>query len=652
MTKLTSSELALFDEVRQSRLKAAETFGSHLFKGLFNATADIYPDPAHFVYELLQNADDVEADSVEFILDKDVLFFKHNGKIKFNVTSDTHKPLGHINSITAYLSSKEDSAGNKIGKFGLGFKSVFVYSDAPEIYDDKYWFKIERQIVPTLLDHDHSLRKSGETLFVFHLKNAKSAYDEIHNKLSQLEESMLFLNHVKSIIYINKITRKNFKYVEKHERKKTVGDIRYCFVTLESQEKTRKLILFKRNKNLFGESVKSVNVAIAFYLSNNGNINTKAERGISCFFPTSDSFGLPFRCHAPFLLTSNRQNIKDVPFNKKLIEILADTAAEAVKLLTDEKNDKKQPLINENILDFIPEYLEKYSYYFPSNKITSSRPFYDRFTKLLSVEKVFLTWGNHYCNASNVYLAGNEDLRKLISNDQLSALVNKQDCGFMRISSRRNEDEYDYLEKRIGIKTFDADMLAKYIRADFMSNQELDWVFKFYQFLKTSARMSWNPIEGKVGYIHANAKYLMRYAPIIKIQEGEWVAPYIRDFDEEKYSSANEHPNVFLPVKHAEGNFKFVHKDILECGNSVVLDFLKELGIKEPDRVSYIETEILNHYEQSQVSHETLLNDFDYLYSAFENLTIAERKEKVEKLKSKIKVSILPLTPGEAMCYW
>ena len=637
MIKLSSSEQTLFEEVRQNRLKAAETFGSHLFSGLFRATADIYPDPAHFVYELLQNADDVEANAVEFILDKDVLYFKHNGKIKFNVTSDNKKPLGHINSITAYLSSKDDSSGNKIGKFGLGFKSVFVYSDAPEIYDDKFWFKIEQQIVPTLLEQDHPMRKEGETLFVFRLKNAKVAFDEIHAKLSQLEESMLFLNHVQSIIYINKLTKKNIKYVEKHEKNKTVGDINYCYVTLESQEKTRNLILFKKKKNLFGESVKSVNVAIAFYFNNKGNLNTKTERGISCFFPTSDSFGLPYRCHAPFLLTSNRQNIKNDPFNKKLIEILAETAAESVKLLTTEKNDKKQPLINDNILDLIPTYLHGNSYYF-YDKITTPRPFYNKFTSLLKNEKVFLTWGNRYGDASNVYLAGNEDLRRLISNEQLSALLKKQECGFLRLSARRDEDEHEYLEKEIGLKTFDADMFATYLSADFMESQELDWVFKFYQFLKTSARMSWNPIEGKAGYIHANAKYPMRYAPIIKTQDGGWEAPYIRDFIADKYSPTNEHPNVFLPVKHAEGKYKFIHRDILKCDLPAVIDFLKELGVKEPDRVSYIETEIMNHYEQSQVSHETLLNDFDYLYSTLEKMTIAERKESIDKLKSKIKV--------------
>lgn len=638
MTKLTSSEQVLFEEVRQHRLKAAETFGSRLFSGLFRATADIYPDPAHFVYELLQNADDVEADSVEFILDKDVLYFKHNGKIKFNVTSDNKKPLGHINSITAYLSSKDDSTGNKIGKFGLGFKSVFVYSDAPEIYDDKFWFKIEQQIVPTLLDKDHPMRKEGETLFVFRLKNAKSAYDEIHQKLSQLEESMLFLNNVKSIIYINKLTRKNFKYVEKHEKNNTVGDISYCFVTLESQEKTRKLILFKRNKNLFGEAVRSVKVAIAFYFSNKGNLNTKTERGISCFFPTSDSFGLPFRCHAPFLLTSNRQNIKNDPFNKKLIDILADTAAEAVKILTTKRNEKKQPLINDNILDLIPEYFDKCTYYYYSaDKITSARPFYNSFTKLLKTDKVFLTWGNHYCNASNVFIAGNDDLRKLVSNEQLSVLINKQDCGFLRLSSRRDEDEYEYLEKEIGLKTFDADMFATYLKADFMNNQELDWVFKFYQFLKTSARMSWNPIEGKVGYLHANAKYLMRYAPIIKIQDGTWVAPFVRDYEDVKYSASNEHPNVFLPATHAKANYNFVHKDIIKSNNNIVLEFLKELGIKEPDGVSYFETEILKHYDD-EVSYDTILSDFDYLYSTLEKMNMKDRKECIDKLKGKIKV--------------
>lgn len=39
-----------------------------------------------FVYELLQNADDAEASSIEFILHKSYLIFIHNGKKKFTIT--------------------------------------------------------------------------------------------------------------------------------------------------------------------------------------------------------------------------------------------------------------------------------------------------------------------------------------------------------------------------------------------------------------------------------------------------------------------------------------------------------------------------------------------------------------------------------------
>ncbi len=169
-----------------------------------------------------------------------------------------------------------------------------------------------------------------------------------------------------------------------------------------------------------------------------------------------------------------------------------------------------------------------------------------------------------------------------------------------------------------------------------METQHLNWVFKLYQFLKTSARMSWNPIEGKVGYLHANAKYPMRYAPIIKTQDGEWTSAFVRVHDDNNYSASNEHPNVFLPIEHAEGNYKFVHKDIMSCKNVVVLEFLKELGIKEPDRVSYYETEILKHYQQSNVTQETLLSDFVYLYSTLERMSMKERKENIDKLKNKI----------------
>ena len=81
----------------------------------------------------MQNADDVFATYAEFMLFDEGLIFKHNGTIPFSISDEGEKPLGHINSITSIGNSSKRENYNKIGKFGVGFKSVFTYTDTPEI---------------------------------------------------------------------------------------------------------------------------------------------------------------------------------------------------------------------------------------------------------------------------------------------------------------------------------------------------------------------------------------------------------------------------------------------------------------------------------------------------------------------------------------
>ena len=59
-------------------------------------------------------------------------------------------PLGHINAITSIGSSSKKS-GNKIGKFGVGFKSIFKYVDVPHIEDDNFSFDLVDYIVPQII---------------------------------------------------------------------------------------------------------------------------------------------------------------------------------------------------------------------------------------------------------------------------------------------------------------------------------------------------------------------------------------------------------------------------------------------------------------------------------------------------------------------
>ena len=73
-----------FDEIAQIRdltYRVNEASGFDLQSLLTGG----YKDPTHFIYELIQNAEDAKAEKVEFLLYADKLVFHHDGKKLFNL---------------------------------------------------------------------------------------------------------------------------------------------------------------------------------------------------------------------------------------------------------------------------------------------------------------------------------------------------------------------------------------------------------------------------------------------------------------------------------------------------------------------------------------------------------------------------------------
>ena len=79
MSKISDTERRLFAELHASRVKANEVFNQRDFRGIKPNVVDKYAETAHFVYELLQNADDANATEVTITLKANQLLFKHNG---------------------------------------------------------------------------------------------------------------------------------------------------------------------------------------------------------------------------------------------------------------------------------------------------------------------------------------------------------------------------------------------------------------------------------------------------------------------------------------------------------------------------------------------------------------------------------------------
>lgn len=205
---MNNQEREYFAALTKDRAEIADIMERPAVRGYKDSVVEKYSDQAHFIYELLQNADDAYATEARFVLEKDRLIFAHNGTRHFSVSDPSNededsknKKLGDINSITSVANSNKTDAN--IGKFGVGFKAVFQYTATPYIYDPKFRFKIERFIVPIMLEEDFSGRRDYETLFVFPFdheeRNEAEAYTDISEKLRNLSYPLLFLTNLKSI---------------------------------------------------------------------------------------------------------------------------------------------------------------------------------------------------------------------------------------------------------------------------------------------------------------------------------------------------------------------------------------------------------------------------------------------------------------------
>jgi hypothetical protein len=273
-----------FEKLTNIKQNQYDQFFSKYY-GIFRSVIEKYSDRTHFLYELLQNADDAGAKEVEFLLTTEGLWLKHNGVERFTISDyeDTKSPLGHINSITSIGDSNKiissenqfnrknmtakdifnrklniqnptlnvadqnihkpvqeiksmdeeelakEFKQNKIGKFGVGFKSVFTYTDMPFIYDN-YCFYIDCFIVPVQFDPKEFpaklQRTRNETLFYFPFKfDIVDAFNQIKTALSQLYYPLMHIFNLSKITcYLEDPNNPNQK-IEFAHYKKNISDI-------------------------------------------------------------------------------------------------------------------------------------------------------------------------------------------------------------------------------------------------------------------------------------------------------------------------------------------------------------------------------------------------------------------------------------------
>ena len=188
------------EELRQRRLRWVEANKENNFEeGIKRLLTELYPDNAHFIYELLQNAEDPRASIVRFTLTRDAVEFEHNGERLFN--------LMDVESITSIGASTKRDDPTSIGKFGVGFKAVFAYTNTPEIHSGEFHFRIHDLVVPETHGVTKPAMGDHETRFVFpfnrQAKQAAQATAEVEHALRAMgDNTLLFLAHIRTIEYL------------------------------------------------------------------------------------------------------------------------------------------------------------------------------------------------------------------------------------------------------------------------------------------------------------------------------------------------------------------------------------------------------------------------------------------------------------------
>lgn len=588
------------------------------YKGIWETAIKKYSDSAHFVYELLQNADDAKATQVTLELTKEGLWFKHNGAVRFSISNPDDETkdalagrLGHINAITSIGNSSKIDA-QKIGKFGIGFKAVFAYSLSPHIYDDHFNFRLENYIVPVEITPIGNKRKRGETLFFFPFnhpeKQAERAFEEIEEKMLSLVCPVLFLNHLQRITWV---APKNKGIYSKKTLKRVVfGDIEALLVENKNGSDKKNIWLFARQLPAV-----ELRILVGFWVDESNKL-MPAQENAFCFFQTKEDTKLGFVVQAPFLLTDSREGIKaGEKWNEELVQQLAHLAAESLCLLKKIGETEKKQWIDDHIFEVIP-YRE--SYFLPASDKSkiSFKPLYESLFQAFQTEAILPARQGKYFASAKAYWAADAEIVELFSDEQVSELMGNPDSGWVFVSKTyRNVGAANralemYLTAIVA-RIVHPETLVRKMSAAFIESQTDAWLLRFYAYLG----------ERKSLWLEAAKR------PVALNQHRKAVIPFDPDTGT---------PNLFLPTEHGANSHDTIYKKLL--ADKEVLAFFRDWGLDSPDLKTSIFKEIIPFYAENNNNNvlnnkKQLLSHLEAFLAYYQNCPVLSQKPFLEALR-------------------
>lgn len=594
-----------YKRIREENLREYGHGARHL-----SMLGSFYTDRTHFIFELLQNAEDAGATQVGFDLHPQGLVVRHDGR------PFTEADVRGICGVGEGTKTKDLT---QIGKFGIGFKSVYAYTKMPGIHSGDEHFCIESYVRPCALEA-RQLGAGLTTLFTFPFNRddvpADQAFREIEQRLANLNpQTLLFLRSVRAISW-HVAGRGSGSYARREQRLGRGRRIELRSRT-GSEESEQSWLLFGRPVHLAG-AAQSVKVEVAFKLATDRAageqvIDPVTSSPLVVFFPTDKETRLGFLIQGPYRTTPARDNVpRDDASNRLLVEETAKLVVDVLPQLRD------LGFMSVATLRALPIRAAD----FPVGSMF--RPIYDGVRVALREQPLLPTYDGGFVAGKNAKVARGAELIQLLSPRQLTDLLGLNDpLSWLsaEITEAREPDLYAYLVGSGAEKPLAQEMevrpaiLAQALTTGFLKRQNDAWLARLYAYF-----------GGRLSDVGAT----LSRKPFIRLEDDTYVAPF----------GESGRPNAYLPPS-GETDYPIVRRAI--AADKGAREFLQRMGLTEPDLITEVCDTILPKYgiDKTEVPAEENLEDLRKILRAVLLASGAKRQELAHKVQT---VPFVPAT--------
>jgi hypothetical protein len=558
--------------------------------------ANRYDKRTHFIYELLQNTEDAlrrrPADwsgrrSVAFDLSNKQLVVSHYGR-PFDEPD--------VRGICGIDESTKDITS--IGRFGIGFKSVYSFTKRPEIHSEQEAFAIETYVWPTAVEPCE--RAPDQTKIVLPLpQNDSGAMPELVEGLENLgARTLLFLRNVEEISWTVEGGASGFYF--RNEPVTLAPGVREILLMGQQEGEEdieERWLVF--SKEVFNEGKPVGYVEIAFSLSVDAGdareIKPLGDSTLVVFFPTVLSTHTGFLVQGPYQTTPSRDNIPaNNAWNKYLVRETGELLVESLRWLSERDG------LDVGGLRCLPLERERFA-----GGLLG--PLFERVSVALKEEPLLPCSDSTYAVAKDVHLSRTQDLRDLFDPDQLGKLL-KADRPLRWLSPDITADRTpalrQYLIRELGLAEQSPESLLPRLNASFLQAQPDAWVVRLYEYLN------------KVPVVAHRLKDL----PLVRLEDGKHVPAYLLGM-----------PQAFFP-SDIETGFPTIRRSV--CKSDEATKFLQSLGLKPPDPVDDVIRNLLPNYRNGEAKPESYSADMTRILRAFRTDSAAQKQKLVSALQS------------------